>query len=465
MADQYGNLLIEKQQENLLQEDKKNEENLIEQQKQKEELDRRIEEDRITNIDQINEEILKSKETQQINQPGSFSDVPVFNKLISKKEAKAIEKARKQEEKKAAQKRYKDAIGFEKRYTDSRSDDSPAMAAIREALRVYYTEEEEGKVNRESEDEEVRNNAYVQLGNKLDDIVTKCNKYLRFKVCFSKAARERTNKVRELRQEAINKRETEIKVDSESLFIKDAVANKDKKSEGGVKGFFKERIPAGFKALGRTIAKPFVNTFAHRSAGQVAKEFLRDHIWGGIFRNTFNIVAMAALLPFWAGGGLVRGCASILNKTVGTNINLNKIHVVHLPTPHLPSTWTRYHQEMARDREMQKLRSSEGPDNVAQEGDRDYLINNQFDGKHYVSPAQSPFFRLFGWAPTIDKKGTSEFSYENMTKEEIKNAKAGKKYSNKLIRYFGVEERARQEYLTTIKEYEEGNYSDDEDDE
>ena len=462
MSDSYGNLLIEKQQENLLQEDKKNEENLIEQQKQKEELDRHIEEDRITNIDQINEEIAESKNDQQINKTDSFNELPVFNKLISKREVKALDKARKQEEKKAATEKYYDAIGFDRRYIGPRNDDSSDMAAIRDALRVYYSEEEDGKVARESEDEEVRNNAYVQLGNKLDDIVTKCNKYLRFKVCFSKAARVRTNKVKELRQEAINKRETEIKVPDESIFIKDAVANKNKRSEGGVKGFFKERIPAGFKSLGRSIAKPFVNTFAHRSAGQVAKDFLRDHIWGGIFRNTFNIVAMAALLPFWAVGGLLRGGAYVLNKTVGADINLNKIPLVHLPTPHLPSTWTRYHQEMAREKEMEKFRKN-GNTNVAQEGDKNYLINQEFDGKHYKTPGKSQFFRLFGWSPTLNKTGKSENLYEGMTKEEKRIFKDASKYSKKRIKNYGIAERAQQDYLTSISEYNEYKNGDDED--
>ena len=377
-----------------------------------------------------------SEFVQQINDFNTKEELVPKTKVQIKAEQKAI----KQAEKKAAEDAYLDAIKFDSKYADPRSTDSDAMAAIRSAMKEYF--DYKGDKNKLDDEEDISKRE--GLHDKLKDIESKCNSYLRFKICFSKAAKKRTADVKALRQ----------KVREEITKYNDVGEQYEHRTSNVVKNFFTDRIPNGFKSLGRSIKKPFTNTFSNRTAGQVTKEFLRDHIWGGIFRNAFNTVAMGVALPFWLIAWGLKGGAKLINKVSGDRVFRNThIETKWLPTPHLPSTWTRHYQEMSREKER-KLKKKEDPNILDDTFSKNFIIYNNDDDRG----ASTLMFRLFGWNAYLDKKGTSSPSPGDMGAE----SKEARKMVNDLPQSKeAINKRAEEDYNMAVRLFKEDSEDDD----
>lgn len=385
-------------------------------------------------------ESLNQEKEQQIGKSGSFDYLQELKPKSTNKMDNLQKNSQSREEKKAVEEDYRYSIQFHQDYAKPRREDSSAMRAIRAAMKDYFdTKEHIENKSKEatapmSDEAKLLDNEELDV--KLENIEQKCNSYLRFRLSFSKKAKEHTAQVKEVREKAKEMRMTNA--------LREGDVSKETRSVGkSIKNFFTNRIPSGFKNVGRSIKKPFVNTFSHRSAGQVAKGFLRDHIWGGIFRNAFNLVAMGVVLPFWMANVAVKKSATILQKATNNSINADKIKVIPLPMPHLPSTWTRYHDEMYGHKESS---TKENSDNSSKsEGEIEKRRKKE-------DPTKGTFFKLFGWHPKMDQKGSGP-SYEGMTREEIKKAKDARIYPIKQDRD-SIMERARLEQLSILEDIE-----------
>ncbi|WP_028234540.1 hypothetical protein [Pseudobutyrivibrio sp. MD2005] len=353
----------------------------------------------IDNIQQNQQEQVNILDNEFINQVNAHED----NMFIVRQKNRPKTKAEKAAEKKLAEARYRDAIKFDKSYTAARDDDGDTMAQIRSVMAEFFEEEDAYKEKLEQDDPAAAEAQIPVLVDRLNVLENQCNSYLRFKICFSKSAKIRTNQVKALREQVRAKRNSyNYQEEPQENFIK-----KGFKSIGrGIKNFFTKRIPDGFKDMGRAIKKPFTNTFSNRTAGQVAKGVLRDHIWGGIFRNAFNLVAMGAFLPFWILNGIVVGAANTIDFISGGRVLGNKkVPMMLLPTPHMPSTWTRYHNEMAAQKARYAGTKKDKSKKTKQE--IKYIVSDEATS-YRLNPEQSVFFKLFGWRPGLDRSGTAQ---------------------------------------------------------
>lgn len=388
----------------------------------------------------------QEQETDVLNQ-GFIMDT---RKLKPKKGKNPKTKSKKKEEKKKAEEKYLDAIKFDKTYAEARGDDSNDMAAIRSAMSEYFNIEKTYEKDVKSEDSDVRDNAYEMLAEKLRDVEAKCNKYLRFKICFSKAARERTAQVRQLREE-VQSRIAKYNVAPPQPVVKEeSKAKKGFRRLGdGIKRFFTERVPDGFKGVGRSIKRSFNDTFKTRTAGQFFKDAARDYIWGGIFRNAFNILASLVFIPIWLGNEVVKGVGQTITKLSGGKYLADKTYPkIGIPVPHLPSTWTRHHEAMAAEKERQQKLKEQGKNTDGASTNSVYISDEAVESAMKFNIG----FKLFGpsaFGGKLNKKGTAL-------------VKTGVGYTNKQTRD-SIIERANKEYQSAEK-WREDNVDDDEDD-
>ena len=408
MADQYGvgSQYIEKQ---------KNDEQIINTQideslQQEDKNENLIDNEKINVYEQKNEDNILI-EKNQFN--SEHQNINVKNqKEANPFELKGQKQTQKQEEKNKVNDEYNNyVIRFHSDFAKTRPDDKPAIAAIRQSMAAYF--EELGKIEEKEEDRD--DYQRDELDARLQDIESKCNSFLRFRVSFSKSARALTAQVKEVREQAKNRREYKNLEDEGKI-----------KTQGvgkSIKNFFTKRIPKGFKNVGRSIKKTFTNTYSNRSFGQVAKGVMRDHIWGGVFRNIFNTAAMAVALPFWMANMAVKGGAKLLEKVSGGKIKEN-VTVMPLPMPHLPSTWTRYHQELAREKELKEEKDKKEQDEVelseliekVNEESKTNLLSNSKESS-LETPSKNIFFRVFGWHPNLDRERINKFeNFEEIAK-------------------------------------------------
>lgn len=408
MADGFdvGNQLVEKVKENQFI-NTEQDENLIE-----EKNENLIDKDKINAFEKKNEDNILVEKNQFAlqHQEINFKNQKEANPF----ELKGPKQTQRQEEKNKVNDEYNNyVIKFDNRFVDSRSDDKPAIAAIRQSMAAYF--EALGKIEEKEED---RNDFQREnLDAHLQDIESKCNSFLRFRVSFSKAARALTAQVKEVREQAKNRREYKN--------LEDEGKRKTQGIGKSIKNFFTKRIPRGFKSVGRSIKKTFTNTYSNRSFGQVTKEVVRDHIWGGVFRNIFNTAAMAVALPFWMANMAVKGGAKLLEKVSGGKIKDN-VTVMPLPMPHLPSTWTRYHQELAREKELreedarkqqEEAREDELKEALRSDNENKIDILSTQKTNSLSTPGKNIFFRVFGWHPELDSGRINKFeNYEEIAK-------------------------------------------------
>lgn len=151
---------------------------------------------------------------------------------------------------------------------------------------------------------------------------------------------------------------------------------------------------------------------------------------------------MAVALPFWMANMAVKGGAKLLEKVSGGKIKEN-VTVMPLPMPHLPSTWTRYHQELAREKELKEEKDKKEQDEVelseliekVNEESKTNLLSNSKESS-LETPGKNIFFRVFGWHPNLDrerinksenfeeiaKRGEDEYNYiNNIISDKLEN--------------------------------------------
>ena len=240
MADQYGvgSQYIEKQ---------KNDEQILNTQideslKQEDKNENLIDNEKINVYEQKNEDNILI-EKNQFN--SEHQNINVKNqKEANPFELKGQKQTQKQEEKNKVNDEYNNyVIRFHSDFAKTRPDDKPAIAAIRQSMAAYF--EELGKIEEKEEDRD--DYQRDELDARLQDIESKCNSFLRFRVSFSKSARALTAQVKEVREQAKNRREYKNLEDEGKI-----------KTQGvgkSIKNFFTKRIPKGFKNVGRSIKK------------------------------------------------------------------------------------------------------------------------------------------------------------------------------------------------------------------
>ena len=394
-------------------------------------------------LQQGNVTIEQQKEKEDVLNTGFIVSAP---KLKTKKNPNP--KPEKVEEKKQAEEKYLDANKFDKSYADVRGDASKDLVAINDAMKEFFATEKSYEQEIKSEDKDLQVDAYEKLSEKLREVESMCNTFLKFRISFSKTAKERTAMVKQLRSE-VRTRLAKYNVAPQPVVKEESKVKKGFKRLGdGIKRFFTERIPDGFKGIGRTIKTSFNDTFKTRTAGQFFKDAARDYIWGGIFRNAFNVVAGALLLPVWLGAQAYKGIGKAANAIAGRQVmNISKIRV-GLPHPHLPSTWTMVHEAVAAEKERMKRKIEEGENETEVAKTALELVVNE-------KRAEKPFsgkFKLVG--PMISgellESGTAKY-------------KTGVGYTNKQTRD-SIIERANAEY-NAAELWRKENTEDEDDDE
>ncbi len=393
-------------------------------------------------LQQGNVTIEQQKEKEDVLNTALIISAP---KLKTKKNPKL--KPEKVEEKQKVEEKHEDAIKFDKSFAEVRGDDSSDMAAIRKAMKEYFdtreTYEKESAKSTDAGDE-----AYGKMEDKLREVEAMCNRFLRFRISFSKAAREKTAQVKQLRLQVQTKLAELKPLELQQEAQKESKVKRGFKRFGdSIKRFFTERIPDGFKGAGRTIKHSFNNTFKTRTAGQFFKDAVRDYIWGGIFRNAFNLVAGVAILPIWLTFKTLSITGNAINALKGKQVVDTSKFKCGIPHPHLPSTWTAYHEEMAHEKERVKRREEEAKKAEESQDGVEYVVD-----EHRLDKGLATHFILFG--PSLESnlynKGTAKY-------------KTGVGYTNKQTRD-SIIERAKAEYNTS-ESWRNGNIEDDEEDE